>query len=181
MPRKWAPATRELITDGLKDRDGPGCRECFAEPDAPLEIDHVDPSGPTTWPNLRLLCKNCNLKRRRRPKDRGTNESVEIKERQLALGEKLSATDQARLTLPYSEGSPEMQANGYYERYYRAWLLKSLSMAKKEAVEGGAETVGCSVETAGRYLAKLTSGAGPVRVVPDAHGIPMLTLKEANP
>jgi len=152
MPRNWAPKTRELIFQLLVDRDGPNCRLCNTDPTEPLEIDHIDQDRTNTASsNLRLLCKACNLAHRRPPSssgDRGINE----RERQLVLGEKLSATEKARGDLPYAEGSPEMRANGYFEMRYRAWLLQSTPILKQEAINAGAEEVGCRVGVGSNWL-----------------------------
>jgi hypothetical protein len=174
-PRRWAPKTRAIIIDALTARDGPTCAICHAKPTLPLEVDHRDPTGPATFANLRLLCKGCNLARRRKPvgsKDRGINvrERERETERQLTLKEAPSPTDQAKQAIPYANGSPEMAASTYFEINYRSWVITNAPMLKTDAINAGAEVVGCSIETAERYLRKLTSTAGPLKSVQDAQG-----------
>ena len=178
-PRKWAPKTKAIIIDALIARDGPNCVLCHASPTDPLEIDHIDPDGPDSFGNFRLLCKACNLARRRN-KDRGINERETEPQRQLTLEEALSATYQAKQNLDYSAGSVEMQANGYYETSYRNWVLQQVPIKKQEAINAGAETVGCSPETTTRYLTKLTSPAGPLRAITTDRGTIMLDHKPAK-
>jgi len=178
-PRKWAPKTKALIVDALISRDGPTCVLCHTTPTDPLEIDHIDPDGPDSFANLRLLCKSCNLDRRR-SKDRGINERETKPQRQLSLEEALSATYQAKQTIEYAAGSVEMQANGFYENSYRAWVLQQVPIKKQDAINGGAETVGCSPETASRYLNKLTSSAGPLTTKQDIHSAQIIIFKEAQ-
>ena len=182
MNRRWAPTTRALVYAFLVDRDGPGCVKCHAVPTAdPLEIDHLDPDGPDLPPNLRLLCKTCNLERRRLSKERGTvRESNDQSAGQLSLDSlfQRSATDEAKRGLDYGSGSAEMKANGWFEGNYRAWVLDRTPIARTDAVNGGAEAVGCSPETAARYLAKLTSITGPLVQEQDAHSV--MTIRRRN-
>ena len=90
----------------------------------------------------------------------------------------LSPADQAMHDLPYSEGSPEMAASRYFRVRYRAWVIANVPMSKTEAINGGAETVGCNPLTAARYLAMLTSAAGPLRTVQDERGTITITTKK---
>jgi len=71
-----------------------------------------------------------------------------------------------------------MQASTYFTRRFRAWVLDNLPMTKEEAINGGAEVVGCSTETAKRNLSKLTSRVGPVAISQDINGKATLILKE---
>lgn len=175
-PRKWAPSTLATITSFIVERDGPNCAICHAEPTEPLEIDHLDPDGPNHAKNLRLLCKTCNLARRRKRGRRGIlSESTDESAHQLSLDDLRAPTDQAKREIPYADGSPEMKASAWFEPTYRAWIVGNLPMPKTDAINGGAEAVGCSPETATRYLAKLTSIAGPLTQEQNAHGI--LTIR----
>ena len=89
----------------------------------------------------------------------------------MTLEEGLTATAQAYQAIPYAEGSPEMQASTFFELTYRTWVLTHLPIKRTEAINGGAEATGCSVETAARYLAKLTSMAGPLTTTQNDRGI----------
>ena len=67
-----------------------------------------------------------------------------------------------------------MQANFLFEIDYRSWLLKFMDeyefITKKEAINAGAEMVGCNPTTSAKYLAKLTSLAGPLTETKDMTG-----------
>ena len=77
-----------------------------------------------------------------------------------------------------------MQANSLYEVDFREWLLKTVRerrmYLKADAVNAGAEMVGCSPETAKRYIAKLASPTGPLRETKDKVGGWMLTFREVE-
>ncbi|MEE8465782.1 MAG: HNH endonuclease signature motif containing protein [Dehalococcoidia bacterium] len=179
MARRWSNAMRALIIQFLVARDGPDCVECGADPlTNPLQIDHYDPDGPDTPANLRLLCPECNRRRRRlmRNGHRGTFECVP--KLQLPLIELEDPTEQAKAVLPYEEGSAEMKASAFFEPQYRAWVLTHLPLPKPEAIASGAEEVGCSLATAERYLRKLTSRSGALF---EAHIQPGLTTIMRKP
>lgn len=161
MPRRWSNAMRAIIVAFLVERDGPNCVECGADPlTEPLQIDHYDPDGPGIPANLRLLCPECNRRRRRlmRNGHRGTYECVP--KLQMPLIELETPTESAKAALPYAEGSAEMKASAFFETRYRAWVQTHLPIPKTEAIASGAEEVGCSLATAERYLRKLTSRSG---------------------
>jgi len=54
---------------------------------------------------------------------------------------------------------------------------------KKEAINSGARIVGCSVQTATRYLDKITSQAGPLMVTRDMlrHEVLVLRTTQDSP
>ena len=87
--------------------------------------------------------------------------------------------------IPYGEGSPEMQANGLFEVDYRDWLLHHIAdigfVPKREAINAGAELVGCNPTTAAKYLAKLTSMVGPLAESRDSTGQVMVFAKARPP
>jgi len=64
----------------------------------------------------------------------------------------------------YVKGSPEMQANDFFELDFRAWVIEQIrkhgSYPKSEAIHSGAEVVGCSSLTSRRYLEKMLSAEG---------------------
>jgi len=83
--------------------------------------------------------------------------------------------------VPYCDGSPEMQANAIFEVKYRQWVLHQVAdigfIPKKEAINAGAELVGCNPATATKYLAKLTSMVGPLAEGRDGTGQMMVWAK----
>lgn len=101
-----------------------------------------------------------------------------------ARAEKDEVTPNTRIykeAIPYHLGSPEMQANAVYEVRYRGWLLGFINargfIPKKEAINAGAEVVGCNPSSAARYLAKLTSMVGPLMEGKDATGQEIVWVK----
>jgi len=58
---------REVMLQVIR-RDGQACRICMRNvPDTEVEFDHIIPytkGGPTTIANLRLLCRDCNRKKK---------------------------------------------------------------------------------------------------------------------
>ncbi len=178
MPRRWSsPQTRAWAYRYLVLRDGEKCALCGKVPKNTysLDIDHIDRDPTNTYPhNLRLLCRSCNVaeENRKRPSDAVC---VGVK------GRERPGTRIARDVVPYYEGSPEMQANALFEVRYRHWLQGFIDargfIPKKEAVNAGAEAVGCSPATAARYLAKLTSYLGPLKETKDMLGEPVVTSR----
>jgi len=79
-----------------------------------------------------------------------------------------------RGAIDFESGSPEMHANGLYEGKFGSWLLEMVAahgeLLKREAINSGAQYVGCSPATVLRYIGKLTSLLGPLRQVRDEVG-----------
>jgi len=188
MPRRFATETRAWIYRYLCLRDGEKCAECGITPteikqldNKPmtrngLEIDHIDNnSNHNVESNFQLLCPTCNTikentSRRGRPKA--------VKCPSVCV---CAETDVMKKAIPYAEASPEMRANAQFETSFRAWLLSYIRehgyIGKVDAVNAGAELCGCNPSTSGRYLAKLTSIAGPLRESKDRTGAMVITYK----
>jgi hypothetical protein len=146
-----------------------------------LDIDHIDGNPKNNEPdNLRLLCRRCNvsLSNKSRPR-RSLSSDLSVCVREIREGK--PATRIAREDANYREGSPEMQANLLYEVPFRRWIMKQVttngSYDYSTAMNEGAEVTGCSPQTTSRYLAKLTSPAGPLTETKDALGHRVLILK----
>jgi hypothetical protein len=146
-----------------------------------LDIDHIDGNPKNNEPdNLRLLCRRCNvsLSNKSRP-CRPLSSDLSVCVREIREGK--PATRIAREDANYREGSPEMQANLLYEVPFRRWIMKQVttngSYDYSTAMNEGAEVTGCSPQTTSRYLAKLTSPAGPLTEIKDALGHRVLILK----
>ena len=79
-----------------------------------------------------------------------------------------------RGAIDFESGSPEMHANGLYEDKARSWLVDMVAaheaLLKRDAINSGAEYVGCSPATIRRYIDKLTSLLGPLRETRDEAG-----------
>jgi hypothetical protein len=96
-------------------------------------------------------------------------------------------TEGAKLAVDFTKGSPELQLNGLYDGPYEYWLLEYIRthgfISAKEAVNAGAQVVGCNPITSKRYLDKLTSIAGPLMLTRDMlrHTVVVLRDPEAPP
>jgi len=181
MPRRWGINTRLWAYRYLAIRDGEQCARCYEIPTTQntLDIDHIDGISFNNDPdNLRLLCRSCNVALENQTRTRPSDHSVCERERQ----EGKAATRVSREIVNYQEGSQEMQANFLFELDFRRWLMEKIStlggLLKADAIAAGAEVVGCSPSTTARYIAKLTSSAGPLREARDMLGGTILTLKD---
>lgn len=74
-----------------------------------------------------------------------------------------------------------MQANDLFELDFRAWVLDQVrtygSYPKTDAINSGAEVVGCSSLTSRRYLEKLTSAKGVLQEAKNPLKQMILTFK----
>jgi hypothetical protein len=185
-PRRWGTNTRAWAYRYLVLRDGEACSICHAIPTTQnpttqntLDIDHIDGNPNNNHPdNLRLLCRQCNVSVANQHR---TPETLRSAKRAREISEGQPATRIAREDANYRHGSPEMQANLIYEVAFRRWVMARVttqgSYDYATAVNEGAETIGCSPLTTTRYLAKLTSPAGPLTEIKDALGHRVLILK----
>lgn len=180
MPRRWATETRRWVYRYLCLRDGEFCQICgitettfYSAAHSPqttfysLDVDHIDGDPLNNDPpNLRLLCRQCNASIAIKKKHK--RESVAERERENP------STRIVKSSVGYREGSAEMQANLLFETAFRDWVQAYIEandfIPKKEAVNAGAEVVGCNPTTAAKYLAKLTSIAGPLAEMKDMLG-----------
>jgi len=178
MPRRFSTVTRTWIYRYLCLRDGEKCAICNYVPTTfySLDIDHIDNNKlNNVESNFQLLCRSCNVAKENthrvgRPKaPKGTCVCV------------CADTDVMKQAIPYAEASAEMRANAQYETAFRAWTLSYIKehghISKVDAVNAGAELCGCNPSTSGRYLAKLTSIAGPLRESKDRTGAIVVSYK----
>jgi len=187
MANRFSVRQHEIAYRFIAARDGEYCLACKKKPPAvKLEIDHAD-NNPGNWDpeNLHLLCKKHNLEMRGKPVAEhkrlirtysANNVCVRVRERGA------EGTHMVRDLVDFRNASPEMKANSYYERQYREWILSIILeqglITKVEAINSGAEAVGCSPVTTGRYLAKLTSSVGNLKESTDATGTVIITFRE---
>lgn len=177
MPRRYHTKTRHWIYNFLVLRDGDFCQECGKLPGGQfsLQIDHKDRNKRNDDPpNLRLLCASCNVSIENRSRSR----TKCPRERENPI------TRIAKAAVPYNQGSAEMQANYLFELDFRTWLLDFIAsyswITKKEAVNAGAEVVGCNPTTAAKYLSKLVSLAGPLQEERDMLNESIITSKASD-
>lgn len=181
MSKRWSTKSERLWAYRyLVARDGELCLICERRPSRriSLDIDHIDNNPKNDDPdNLCLLCPSCN----NRMKLCKVHEKIRLIRYKSALrmcmcvnghnndkGQDVrhdyAATSQVKELLDYSSGTIEMKANALFERDFREWLLTLIgqyhSYPIKEAINAGAEKLGCSPATTKRYLDKLTSSTG---------------------
>ena len=180
-----------------------------APPKIKLEVDHADGNCLNNDPeNLHLLCHKCNLELRNWPaKDHlelikmysAKNERVSERVENInhngnqengknnhhnGNGHNIQGnTALNKYLLDYNTGSLEMKANSIFETNFRVWIISVIkekgSYPKKQAVNAGAEFIGCNIQTIGRYLDKLTSDTGILTESSDSLHRTVIKLKEA--
>jgi hypothetical protein len=174
LPNRFQTNVREWIYKYLATRDGEKCLLCGAAPGRePLEIDHADGNEINdAADNLHLLCKPCNLRLRKlSPKEHARlmhdHSAINVCEREREHGD--LATELAKQHIDYSEGPTTMQAAGYFEVKFRRFALEEVArvgvIPKADLIYSGAEVCGCSPISAERYLSKLVSSAGALKVI----------------
>lgn len=187
MPRRWGSNTRLWAYRYLVLRDGEHCDICTKIPTTRngLDIDHKDGNKNNDNPsNLRLLCRHCNviLENKSRLHEMSKLEPSVRGEREREEGQ--PSTRLVREAVDYKGGSVEMQASFLFELDYREWVLLQVTqrgaVLKKEAIYAGAELVGCSPNTTTKYLAKLTSAAGPLQEYKDKLGDTLLIHRNGS-
>ncbi len=190
MPKRFTVKQHETVYQFIAARDGEYCiiSDCHKRPlpNAPLQIDHAD-NNPDNWhpENLHLLCKKHNLAMRsvtKREHQKTISDCCALNERERARERGREGTNLVKDLVDYRNASPEMKANSYYEIQYREWVLTTIRengfITKEEALNSGSEVVGCSQLSAGRYLAKLTSGVGALKQTKDATGTMIVSFKK---
>lgn len=181
MAKRWATKNERLwVYRFLVARDGEQCLICERPPTKrrALEIDHIDNKSKNDDPdNLCLLCRSCNermilckvqdkmrLIRYKVLKHVCVCENSNKNDKGGNGRQDYGAVSQVQELIDYSSGSQEMKANAVFEKDFRKWLLAIVghngSYPKQEAINSGAERVGCSPVTTKRYLEKLTSTGG---------------------
>ena len=189
MAKRFQVNEYRVIYDMIAARDGEQCLLCGRKPPKwKLEIDHADNNPSNNKPeNLHLLCSVDNKKMRQKPKREHMaiirkRCAVCVSERERKQG--YHSTHTVKGIIDYTDGSTEMKANSFFERKYREWLLQQIIkhefIPRKEAINSGAEWVGCSPTTAGRYLDKMTSGVGNLTESFNDLGIKIVTFKSSR-
>ena len=186
MANRFQVKQHEIAYRFIAARDGEYCLKCKRKPlTIPLQIDHAD-NKPDNWDpeNLHLLCQKHNLEFRGKPAaehKRLIRDYSAKNERERARERGRENTHLVKDMVDFRNASPEMKANSYYETQYREWVLRVIRegkfITKVEAVNSGAEVVGCSPLTANRYLAKLASSVGPLKESKDATGTVIISFK----
>jgi len=183
VPKRWPTKQRFWVYQYLAARDGECCLLCRKKPTTRhrLEIDHLDNVALNDNPaNLHLLCSRCNKRLETLP--------VAVKKKMLLQAVEVCLCERdnrgtfiTKNQVDYVKGSPEMQANDLFELDFRAWVLDKIrqysSYPKDEAINSGAEVVGCSPLTAARYIKKLLSAEGVLQETKNPLKQMILTFK----
>lgn len=168
-------------------RDTEQCLLCSRKPGKGrrLEIDHMDTNPQNDDPdNLCLLCPQCN--KRLEILNPAEHKKILRKRYVQFVCESVCVRGNPSTLInhsevDYSKGSPEMQANSRFENPYREWILERVRLhgyyPKEEAINSGAEEIGCSPASASRYLVKLTSESGVLDIFNSPQRKAMLRLK----
>jgi len=137
--------TRKKLYITCVQRNGNTCQKCGISDDKKqLIIDHIDNNNyNNSLENLQLLCRRCNyLKNPRRPFDECVSEC--------------------------SDFESSIKINQTKEHEFRQWAYEELdskrSILKREFINRGAEVVKISPVTAKRYLDKMCSKAGILKI-----------------
>ena len=191
MPRRWATDTRFWVYRFLSLRDGECCADCMKSPqetkEGYLDIDHLNHAPHDNRPeNLQLLCRSCNTAKgnghrsqqaRLHDSGRAAMESPSVQRER-----ERERTRVLKEAIDYQAGPPEMRANQLYEVPYITNLIALVRerdhVTKETAINGMAQLVGCSIITAGKYLAKLTSEFGPLEETRDMLQTPVIVLRD---
>lgn len=139
--------THDKLYPIIAKRDGECCHFCGKKPpECELVIDHKDNDNPNNelW-NLQLLCRACNYKKNPR---RPFVQSVSV----------VKKTSEDSISIN-SQKEPQFRNFVYAEIRERGQVLWETLVAS------GAEIVGISVETARKYLVKMTSEYGALQIV----------------
>jgi len=85
--------------------------------------------------------------------------------------------------LAVGDESPEMRVSREKEPLFRGWVVDSVvtrheGLTIRDAVTEGAEVVGVSPNTTRRWLSKLTSPVGPLKIGEGSRGLQRLLLRE---
>jgi len=188
MPNRFQIQQHEIAYKFIASRDGEHCLDPSCKrkpPTVKLQIDHAD-NNPDNWypENLHLLCQKHNLEMRQKPAAEHSRlirkySAKNERERERERGRE--ATSIVKEMVDFRAGSPEMKANSYYEIRYREWIFMIIReqgfITKADAINAGAEVVGCSTLTTSRYLAKLTSSVGNLKETRDATGTIVITFR----
>jgi hypothetical protein len=187
MANRFQANQYALATAFITERDGNHCLICGRSGDRiSLQIDHAD-NDPTNFnpDNLHLMCGRCNCTKRQMTvaeQKRHVKKYSAKNERERERTKGTSATNTIRAVVDYKSGSIEMQASSYFEPQFREWILQMIitngSILKREAVNSGAEYVGCSSIASKRYLDKMVSAMGVLRETRNGMGMDVIEFKD---
>jgi len=153
-----------------------------------MEVDHVDGDPYNNAPeNLRLLCHSCNVReyyRKAREMIKRQPASVSRSLEAAASGVGVSVSEDGRRIVDVERESPEIQINRVKEPLYVATVLEMMlrpeGLTVFDAIYEASQLIRISPATARRYLLKMSSRAGPLRVGEGPRGRQRLFLREEH-
>jgi 5-methylcytosine-specific restriction endonuclease McrA len=187
MANRFQANQYALVLAFVAERDGEHCLICQRPGSrVKLQVDHAD-NDPTNFDpaNLHLMCGKCNCEKRQMTiaeQKRLIKKYSAKNERERERHKGTSATNTIRAVVDYKSGSVEMQASSYFEPHFREWVLQIIIangfIIKREAINSGAEFVGCSTIATKRYLDKMTSAVGNLIQRRDGFGMDIIEFKD---
>ena len=157
-----------VVKMALIKRDGAKCWICRDRLKAEQLIveNPLNDGDHTQIEQLKLACESCNGRKNSRGKSRA-NPSRGMMIEDLLRPKTMTA---------------EMRKNEECEPAFRRFIIGLIEdhgeMPLKETRNAGAEEVGCALDTAQRYLDKMTSFTGQLRVYTNKDAIVMLTFRD---
>lgn len=155
--------TRDKLYPIISKRDGEYCKCCGKLPhEAELIIDHRDNNNTNnTLTNLQLLCRSCNYLKnpRKEPLD-------------LCVNKKENNLDESCLS-----------KNKRTEPAFREFIIEEIekddwhSLDWNKVIDMGAEKIGISQMTAERYLKKMITKYGPLRLYEGSNGFKSVAMR----
>lgn len=152
--------TREKVYRFLVSRDGECCAKCKRSGNqVKLVIDHIDNNNCNNRPdNLQLLCRRCNYQKNPRGSKKQPFDSCVCE-------------CPPKVTFRYLPN--EIQINQCKEPLFRQYVQSKIDTLGEfeldDLINSGAEKVGVSIVTAGRYITKMCSSEGTLAIVTRAN------------
>lgn len=183
---RFSPQARYWVYNFLAMRDGEKCAICgVLGKEKELVIDHIDNSPHHNTPdNLRLLCRSCNMKAYiGLARDRSqTTTRLSVNER---VGVGLANAGEQAVAVSDEQRSAEFRVNRLMEPAYRREVMFRVFTGKEplspsEAIYGIAEKLGMSPVTTKRYLQKMCSPEGPLKLVEMKAGEQYLQIRSEH-
>jgi len=162
----------KLAVDLCQKRDGVGCfynkngHPCAGD----IVLHHVDNNPDNNDPrNWRLACTGHNHRLNPRGSGkRGIRVKAQIDNRHKKPSIREREREREKLEVRPRVQSAEFEKNKVCEPAFRHWIIKTIkkfgSITLDDAVDGGAEYVGCSQQTIRRYLRKMCSNEGILEI-----------------
>lgn len=147
----------------------PRCKKSGDE--SRLILDHVDNNAENNDPyNWQALCRSCNTMKN----PRGKGKRGQRVKKRLADCHKMHSTEREKVEDGPKPSSQEYEQSKKCKGKFRSWIVNKVfdegRVSRDEAINSGAEHSGCEQQAIIRYLEKLCSDEGILKVeVVDGH------------